>query len=203
MNQFAEVQAVLRTQPKQWLVTGAAGFIGSNLVERLLGLGQTVVGLVNLSTGYPRNVEDALAGVAPADRARFRFLEGEIRDIDVCRAACWDVDLVLPQAALGSVPRSVSDPLVTHRSNMEGFLHMLIAARDENVARFVYAASSSTYGDHPALPKVEETIGEPRSPYAVTKIASRLGYQPSQSVADGMREALEWYVGNQTALASI
>lgn len=145
-----------------WLVTGAAGFIGSNLVHHLLALGQRVVGLDNFATGHRRNL-----GGLP-ERA-FRFIEGDIRELAVCRAACEGVDHVLHQAALGSVPRSLKDPLLSHQANVDGMVNMLLAARDAKVRRFVYASSSSVYGDHPALPKVEENIGKPLSPYAATK----------------------------------
>lgn len=159
----------LREDPKVWLVTGAAGFIGSNLVETLLALGQEVVGLDNLSTGYRHNLEESV----PEER-RFTFLEGDIRDPRSCRRACEGVDYVLHQAALGSVPRSIEDPISTDASNVAGFLNVLVAARDAGVRRFVYAGSSSTYGDHPGLPKVEDEIGRPLSPYAVTKYVNEL-----------------------------
>ncbi len=163
----------LRATPRAWLVTGAAGFIGSNLVERLLELGQRVVGLDNFSNGFRHNLDEVRALAGPAAQA-FRFVEGDIRDLDTCHAACAGVDVVLHNAALGSVPRSIANPLATHGSNIDGFLHMLVAARDAGVPRFVYAASSSTYGDHPALPKVEDRIGRPLSPYAVTKYVNEL-----------------------------
>jgi UDP-N-acetylglucosamine 4-epimerase len=166
-----EVEDELRAGPRTWLVTGAAGFIGSNLVERLLGLGQRVVGLDNFATGKRANLED----LAPAEGAsRFRFVEGDICDRDACDDALRGVDVVLHQAALGSVPRSIADPLATHRANVDGFLTLLVAARDAGVGRFVYAASSSTYGDHPGLPKVEDQIGRALSPYAVSKHAGEL-----------------------------
>lgn len=174
MSAYAEVQARLRGEPRRWLVTGAAGFIGSNLVEQLLGLGQEVVGLDNFSTGHRHNLEDVRAQVGEAAWGRFSFREGDIRALEACRAACEGVDFVLHQAALGSVPRSIEDPIATNQSNVDGFLHMLVAARDAGVERFVYAASSSTYGDHPGLPKVEERIGKPLSPYAVTKYVNEL-----------------------------
>jgi UDP-N-acetylglucosamine/UDP-N-acetylgalactosamine 4-epimerase len=174
VNRFATVQDDLRRRPATWLVTGAAGFIGSNLVERLLGLGQRVVGLDNFSTGHRRNLDDVRGEVGEEAWARFRFLEGDIREMQSCRAACEGVDYVLHQAALGSVPRSLEDPLATNQSNIDGFLNILIAARDAEVRRFVYAASSSTYGDHPGLPKVEDVIGRPLSPYAVTKYVNEL-----------------------------
>ncbi|HHH38563.1 MAG TPA: Vi polysaccharide biosynthesis UDP-N-acetylglucosaminuronic acid C-4 epimerase TviC [Sedimenticola sp.] len=175
MTRYENVQARLRAEPKRWLVTGVAGFIGSNLLESLLRLDQQVVGLDNFATGYRHNIEQALsdAGHAP-DSDAFHFIEGDICDLETCRRACDGVDYVLHQAALGSVPRSIEDPITTNRANIDGFLNMLVAARDAGVARFVYAASSSTYGDHPDLPKVEEKIGNPLSPYAVTKVVNEL-----------------------------
>jgi UDP-N-acetylglucosamine/UDP-N-acetylgalactosamine 4-epimerase len=164
----------LAQRPRRWLVTGAAGFIGSNLVEALLRLDQLVVGLDNFATGHRRNLEEVAALLPAEQAARFRFIEGDIRDPAVCGAACEGVDIVLHQAALGSVPRSIADPLTSHEVNVTGFLHMLEAARAAGVARFVYAASSSTYGDEPNLPKREDRIGAPLSPYAVTKLANEL-----------------------------
>lgn len=160
--------------PKRWLVTGAAGFIGSNLVQRLLEGGQHVVGLDNFATGHARNLDDVKALVGPEAAARFSFVEGDIRDLDACHRACAGVDFVLHQAALGSVPRSIKDPLTSHLVNVDGTLHLLLAARDAGVKRFVYASSSSVYGDHPGLPKVEGAIGTPLSPYAVTKRTGEL-----------------------------
>lgn len=164
----------LRFQPSRWLVTGCAGFIGSHLIETLLRLDQDVVGLDNFSTGYQRNLDEVKAAVSAEQWQRFRFIQADIRDPLACSEACQGVDYVLHQAALGSVPRSLSDPLTTNASNIDGFLNMLVAARDANVRRFVYAASSSTYGDHPDLPKVEDKIGRPLSPYAVTKLVNEL-----------------------------
>jgi UDP-N-acetylglucosamine 4-epimerase len=155
-------------------VTGCAGFIGSNLLEALLTLDQTVVGLDNFSTGYQRNLDEVRHLVAPQQWAAFRFIEGDIRDAAACREAAEGVDYVLHQAALGSVPRSLKDPVATNDTNVSGFLNMLVAARDADVASFVYAASSSTYGDHPGLPKVEDRIGRPLSPYALTKYVNEL-----------------------------
>ena len=160
--------------PRTWLVTGAAGFIGSNLAEALLRLGQRVVGLDNFATGYRRNVEAVRQAVGTEAAARYRFTEGDIRDLDACRAACDGADYVLHQAALGSVPRSIEDPLATHATNVDGFVHMLVAARDADVQRFVYASSSSVYGDHAGLPKVEAETGTPLSPYAVSKRTNEL-----------------------------
>lgn len=174
MSKYEQIQADLRANPFTWLVTGAAGFIGSHLVEKLLRLGQSVVGLDNFSTGSQRNLDDVKAALAPQEWASFRFLSGDICNPDDCRRACTGVDYVLHQAALGSVPRSIEDPIRSNASNVTGFLNMLVAARDAGVKRFVYAASSSTYGDHPALPKIEEIIGKPLSPYAVTKYVNEL-----------------------------
>lgn len=164
----------LLEQPARWLVTGCAGFIGSHLVETLLKLNQTVVGLDNFATGHRRNLDEVNALVSPGQWLKFQFIEADIRNPEACRQACKEVDYVLHQAALGSVPRSLADPLATNAANIDGFLNMLVAARDAKVRRFVYAASSSTYGDHPDLPKVEETIGRPLSPYAVTKLVNEL-----------------------------
>jgi len=164
----------LRAQPARWLVTGSAGFIGSHLVQTLLGHGQTVVGLDNFATGHRRNVDEVRSLVTPGQWLRHRFVEADIRDLDACREACREIDFVLHQAALGSVPRSLANPVATNSTNVDGFLNMLVAARDAGVRRFVYAASSSTYGDHQALPKVEERIGRPLSPYAVSKLVNEL-----------------------------
>ncbi len=174
MSVYYEVCTRLLDAPKKWLVTGVAGFIGCNLLERLLKLEQRVVGLDNFATGHRRNLESIRAAVTPEQWARFHFIEGDIRDLATCRTACAGVDYVLHQAALGSVPRSLEDPITTNAANIDGFLNMLVAARDAGVTRFVYAASSSTYGDHPDLPKVEERIGQPLSPYAVTKRVNEL-----------------------------
>lgn len=173
MSRYYSIRETLRDDPRTWLVTGVAGFIGSNLLDTLLCLDQRVVGLDNFATGHRRNLDEVLD--AAGDRAsNFRFIEGDIRDLDTCRGACENVDYVLHQAALGSVPRSLDDPISTNQANVDGFLHMLVAARDAGVRRFVYAASSSTYGDHPGLPKVEDVIGRPLSPYAVTKYVNEL-----------------------------
>ncbi|OZI28783.1 LPS biosynthesis protein WbpP [Bordetella genomosp. 1] len=173
-TQFESVCADLRAKPRKWLVTGCAGFIGSNLVETLLKLDQTVVGLDNFATGHQRNLDEVQGLVSAEQWARFSFIEGDIRDLDTCKRATEGVERVLHQAALGSVPRSLADPITTNAVNISGFLNMLVAARDAKVSAFVYAASSSTYGDHPALPKVEENIGNPLSPYAVTKYVNEL-----------------------------
>lgn len=167
-------RAALRGEPRTWLVTGAAGFIGSNLVEHLLESGQSVVGLDDFSTGHQRNLDDVRDAVGPAAWDRFRFVAGDISELGPCQAGCDGVDIVLHQAARGSVPRSIEDPIATNRSNITGFLNMLVAARDAGVGRFVYACSSSTYGDHPGLPKVEDQIGQQLSPYAVTKYVNEL-----------------------------
>jgi UDP-N-acetylglucosamine 4-epimerase len=174
VGKFDDVRLHLRGQSYHWLVTGAAGFIGSNLVEALLKLGQQVTGLDNFATGHQHNLDQVREAVGSEAWARFRFIDGDIRDLAACQAACAGKDYVLHQAALGSVSRSLDDPLLSHGTNVTGFLNMLVAARDAKVKRFVYAASSSTYGDHPALPKVEDTIGRPLSPYAVTKYANEL-----------------------------
>lgn len=174
MTAYQALLERLPGEPRTWLVTGVAGFIGCNLLEQLLKLDQRVVGLDNFATGHRRNLEGIRAAVTPTQWARFRFIEGDIRDLATCRAACAGVDYVLHQAALGSVPRSLEDPITTNAANIDGFLNMLVAARDAGVARFVYAASSSTYGDHPDLPKVEDRIGRPLSPYAVTKLVNEL-----------------------------
>ena len=171
---YEEARQRLRASPRRWLITGVAGFIGSHLLEALLEFGQTVVGLDNYSTGHARNLEEVKAAVGAEAGRRFSFIEGDIRSLADCRRACARVDVVLHHAALGSVPRSLEDPLATHESNLTGFVNMLLAARDAKAARFIYAASSSTYGDHPGLPKVEDTIGRPLSPYAVTKYANEL-----------------------------
>ncbi len=173
-SRYEQVKKALRVQPRKWLVTGCAGFIGSNLIETLLSLDQTVVGLDNFATGYQHNLDEVQANVEPAQWARFTFIEGDIRDPLVCAAAASGVDFVLHQAALGSVPRSIADPVTTNAVNISGFLNMLVAARDAKVSTFVFAASSSTYGDHPDLPKVEDKIGKPLSPYAVTKYVNEL-----------------------------
>ncbi len=173
-SRYESVRAELRARPRTWLVTGCAGFIGSNLLEALLGLDQTVVGLDNFSTGYQHNLDEVESRVGPAQWTRFRFIEGDIRDLDTCCQAVKGVHHVLHQAALGSVPRSLNDPITTNAVNVGGQLNMLVAARDARVESFVYAASSSTYGDHPGLPKVEDLIGKPLSPYAVTKYVNEL-----------------------------
>ena len=190
MTRYEQIKAELRQAPKTWLVTGVAGFIGSNLLETLLKLDQRVVGLDNFATGHQRNLDEVQSLVTPAQWANFDFIQGDIRKLADCQRAmkyrhCEErsdaaiqspipVDYVLHQAALGSVPRSLADPIATNETNITGFLNMLVAARDAKVKSFTYAASSSTYGDHPALPKVEENIGKPLSPYAVSKYVNEL-----------------------------
>lgn len=174
MTAYLQVKERLAAEPKTWLVTGVAGFIGSNLLEALLKLNQRVVSLDNFATGHQRNLDEVQSLVSADQWARFQFIRGDIRNLEDCQKACQGVDYVLHEAALGSVPRSVEDPITTNSANITGFLNMLVAARDAKVKRFVYAASSSTYGDHPALPKVEDTIGKPLSPYAVTKYVNEL-----------------------------
>lgn len=174
MRAYETLKVTLKAEPKTWLVTGVAGFIGSNLLEALLKLNQRVVGLDNFSTGYQRNLDEVKGLAGPEQWANFKFIQGDIRDLDACHRACSNIDYVLHQAALGSVPRSLADPIATNQSNIDGFLNMLIAARDAKVESFTYAASSSTYGDHPVLPKVEGVIGKPLSPYAVTKYVNEL-----------------------------
>jgi UDP-N-acetylglucosamine/UDP-N-acetylgalactosamine 4-epimerase len=164
----------LGSRPRTWLVTGVAGFIGSHLAERLLRAGQKVVGLDNFSTGKRGNLLHVKNSIPEKAWKNFRFIEGDIRSLETCREACRAVELVLHQAALGSVPRSIDDPLASHDNNVNGFLNMLVAARDAGVARLVYASSSATYGDHPALPKVEPVIGKPMSPYGLTKHVNEL-----------------------------
>ena len=174
MSEFEKLCEQLASSPKKWLITGVAGFIGSNLLETLLKLGQTVVGLDNFATGHQRNLDEVKSTVSEEQWSNFSFIEGDIRDYDTCIKAVENVDYVLHQAALGSVPRSIADPLTSNAANVSGFLNMLQAAKEANVDSFTYAASSSTYGDHPALPKVEENIGNPLSPYAVTKYVNEL-----------------------------
>jgi UDP-N-acetylglucosamine 4-epimerase len=171
---YQAARARLQTAPCRWLITGVAGFIGSYLLAALLGLGQRVTGIDNFSTGYRHNLEQVRAAVGEDAWRHFDFIEADIRDLPSCRKACDGADYVLHEAALGSVSRSLDDPLLTHDVNISGFLNMLVAARDAPVKRFIYAASSATYGDHPALPKVEECIGRPLSPYALTKYVNEL-----------------------------
>jgi len=174
MTKYQEVQQYLRDHQHQWLVTGVAGFIGSNLLEALLRLNQKVTGLDNFSTGHRHNLEQVKELVGPEAWSNFNFIEGDIRNLEDCRTACRNVDFVLHEAALGSVPRSIEDPILANDNNISGFLNMLVAARDSSVKRFVYASSSSIYGDNPDLPKEESMIGRPLSPYAVTKYVNEL-----------------------------
>lgn len=173
-TKYQQLQEQLLQQPKTWLVTGVAGFIGSNLLETLLKLNQTVVGLDDFATGHQRNLDEVKGLVSEEQWKNFTFNEGDIRDYKDCQNACQSVDYVLHEAALGSVPRSIADPIMTNSANITGFLNMLQAAKEAKVKSFTYAASSSTYGDHPALPKIEENIGNPLSPYAVTKYVNEL-----------------------------
>ena len=178
MNKYEELQNNLIKNQNTWLVTGVAGFIGSNLLEKLLILNQKVVGLDNFDTGYQHNLDQAINDankISGKDLSNnFKFINGDIVKLEDCIKACNGVDYVLHQAALGSVPRSIKDPIITNKANIEGFLNMLVASKDAKVKRFVYAASSSTYGDHPDLPKIEDKIGKPLSPYAVTKAVNEL-----------------------------
>ena len=178
MTRYQEVKEQLKAKPKTWLVTGCAGFIGSNLLETLLLLDQKVVGLDNFATGHQHNLDEVKEQVSAVQWQNFNFIEGDIRNVEDCTKAVGNlensVDYILHQAALGSVPRSIADPVLTNSANITGFLNMLVTAKEAQVTSFVYAASSSTYGDHPALPKVEENIGKPLSPYAVTKYVNEL-----------------------------
>ena len=174
MSNYQEVKVQLKSSPKVWLITGVAGFIGSNLLEHLLKLDQTIVGLDNFATGHQHNLDEVQSLVTEAQWQKFQFIEGDIREYETCISAVKGVDYVLHQAALGSVPRSIADPIASNSANISGFLNVLQASKEEGVKSFTYAASSSTYGDHPALPKVEENIGAPLSPYAVTKYVNEL-----------------------------
>ena len=178
MSKYEGLQEYLLKNQKIWLITGVAGFIGSNLLEKLLVLNQKVVGLDNFDTGFQHNIDQAISDAENATdsslKSNFSFINGDIRKLKDCSKACYGVDYVLHQAALGSVPRSIENPINTNSSNIGGFLNMLVASKDASVERFIYAASSSTYGDHPDLPKVEDKIGSPLSPYAVTKLVNEL-----------------------------
>lgn len=171
---YETIKQRLVAKPKLWLITGVAGFIGSNLLETLLLLDQKVIGLDNFATGHQRNLDEVRSLVSQEQWARFSLIQGDIRNLEDCQQAVIGVDYVLHQAALGSVPRSIADPITTNAANITGFVNMLVAAREAGIKSFTYAASSSTYGDHPALPKVEENIGNPLSPYAVTKYVNEL-----------------------------
>jgi len=182
MSKYEQLQEHLKSNQYTWLITGVAGFIGSNLLEKLLILNQKVIGLDNFETGHQHNIDQAIKDAGKSLKAanyelstdNFQFIKGDIRTLEDCRKACAGVDYVLHEAALGSVPRSIEDPIRTNKANIDGFLNMLVAAKEAGVKRFVYAASSSTYGDHPDLPKVEDKIGNPLSPYAVTKVVNEL-----------------------------
>ncbi|SPF34961.1 Vi polysaccharide biosynthesis protein VipB/TviC [Syntrophobacter sp. SbD1] len=174
MSKFDIISAELCKEPKKWLITGVAGFIGSNLLEALLELHQSVVGMDNFFTGYPHNLEDVKRTVGPEKWRNFEFIEGDIRSSADCRRACAGVDYVLHQAALGSVPRSIDDPITTNTCNVDGFLQMLVAAMEAHVKRFVFASSSSVYGDNEKLPKVEDEIGSSLSPYAASKLINEI-----------------------------
>ena len=174
MDTYSELLEKLNNNQSRWLITGVAGFIGSNLLEKLLLLGQSVVGVDNFSTGYKKNLEQVRNNIDEKHWRSFQFIEGDISHYDTCAKACRNVDYVLHQAALGSVPRSIKDPLATNTANVDGFINMILAAKDSDVKSFIYAASSSTYGDHTALPKIEENIGKPLSPYAVSKYVNEL-----------------------------
>ena len=174
MSDYNNLKNHLLANQHIWLITGVAGFIGSNLLEQLLNLNQIIIGMDNLSTGKKKNLDDIKNSCSDKLWSNFTFIEGDICDLDLCYKACQDVDFVLHQAALGSVPRSISDPINTNSSNINGFLNILLAAKDSSVKSFTYAASSSTYGDHPDLPKVEDKIGRPLSPYAITKYVNEL-----------------------------
>jgi UDP-N-acetylglucosamine/UDP-N-acetylgalactosamine 4-epimerase len=181
MTKYEELQVKLQESQSLWLITGVAGFIGSNLLEKLLTLNQNVIGIDNFDTGYQSNIDSAIEDAAKISgrsvsslKDNFKFIDGDIRLLDNCKLACNGVDYVLHQAAIGSVPKSIDDPIFTNKANIDGFLNMLVASRDANVKNFVYAASSSTYGDHPDLPKIESQIGNPLSPYAVTKLVNEL-----------------------------
>jgi UDP-N-acetylglucosamine 4-epimerase len=172
-RRYDDVCDNLVNQPRRWLITGVAGFIGSALLEKLLDLGQSVVGVDNFITGHRKNLDDVLS-IHPDEKLQFRFIEGDLRDPDVARDAIEEIDIVLHQAALGSVPRSIQDPIASHQHNVDAFLNVLSRAKDTGCSRVVYASSSSVYGDHPALPKVEDRIGKLLSPYAATKRADEL-----------------------------
>lgn len=174
MTRYRELQESLLARPQRWLVTGVAGFIGSHLLEQLLTLGQSVVGLDNFSTGYRHNLDDVAHRVGPEAFAKFRLIEGDVRDFDICREAAKDADFVLHQAALGSVPRSMAEPRSSHASNVDGFVNVVLAAHEAGVERLVFASSSSVYGDEPGSPKIESRLGRLLSPYAATKLIDEI-----------------------------
>lgn len=193
MTKYAQLTEYMRQNPSTWLVTGVAGFIGSNLLQKLLELDQTVTGLDNFLTGYRHNLDMVRDLVGPEKWSRFHFIEGDIRNLDACHAACAGAKHVLHEAALGSVPRSLEDPILSNSCNIDGFLNMLVAARDAGTESFIYAASSSTYGDSPDLPKVEDHIGAPLSPYAVTKYVDELYAQVFFSCYDFKATGLRYF----------
>ena len=178
MSKYNELQDYLINNQNKWLITGVGGFIGSNLLEKLLTLNQKVIGLDNFITGNKNNIDQAIqdaSNIVNKDVSNnFEFIHGNIEDLSTCKEACKKINYVLHQAALGSVPRSIKDPINTNKANIDGFLNIIVASKDAEVDRFVYASSSSVYGDHPDLPKVEENIGNPLSPYAVTKIVNEI-----------------------------
>jgi UDP-N-acetylglucosamine/UDP-N-acetylgalactosamine 4-epimerase len=174
MSSYNKIIKVLMSDPRKWLISGVAGFIGSNLLETLLRINQNVIGIDNFATGHKKNLDEVKSLVSDVQWRNFKFIEGDIRSMADCHNACHNVDYVLHQAALGSVPRSVKDPISTNETNINGFLNILVASRDAEVKSFTYAASSSTYGDHPDLPKIEDVIGKPLSPYAITKYVNEL-----------------------------
>ena len=173
LSSYNQIKKTLAISPKVWVISGVAGFIGSNLLEALLKLGQTVIGIDNFSNGYAKNLTSVQKNIGE-NWSNFTFYEGDVCNLEDCLKVCENTDYVLHQAALGSIPRSIKNPILTNNSNINGFLNMLVAAKDCKVKRFVYAASSSTYGDHPGLPKVEDKIGKPLSPYAITKYVNEL-----------------------------
>ena len=174
MENYKDLITTLKTKKSRWLISGVAGFIGSNLLETLLSFDQEVVGIDNFATGHKNNLSEIESEITPSQWKNFTFINADIRDLEPCQTACKNIDYVLHQAALGSVPRSIKNPIATNATNIDGFLNMLVAARDNKVQSFTYAASSSTYGDHPALPKIEDNIGKPLSPYAITKYVNEL-----------------------------
>lgn len=193
MTQYEKIKRQLEDGPKTWLITGVAGFIGSNLLETLLKLNQTVIGLDNFATGHQHNLDEVRSLVNDTQWQRFRMIKGDIRNLDDCRLAVRGVDFVLHQAALGSVPRSIENPIATNQANIDGFLNVLVASKEEGVGSFTYAASSSTYGDHPDLPKIEDNIGNPLSPYAVTKYVNELYASVFERVYDFKTIGLRYF----------
>ncbi len=174
MSAYEQCLEDLRAQPRKWLVTGCSGFIGSHIVETLLGLGQRVIGVDNLATGSQANINDVLEKVGSEAWAKFTFLEGDVRNLVTCRAACAGVDAVVHQAGFVSVPLSMQKPLDCHATNVTGTLNLLLAARDAGVRSFVYASSSAVYGDEATMPQREDRIGQPLSPYGASKLMDEL-----------------------------